>query len=86
MWFQPVLGGRGSNPSTHTRRLFVLVQVALERERLAAARTRIRFVRRVCLDVCSKVGLVSERLGALRTAERTFTRVCADMTLEQPWT
>ena len=64
----------------------MFIQVALERERLAAARARVRLVRRVSLHVRSKVGLVGERLGALWTAERTFTGVCADVTLQQPRT
>lgn len=62
----------------------MFVEVALERERLAAARTRVRLVSRVSLDVSSQVGLVSERLGALWTAEGTFSSVSPDVTLQQP--
>jgi len=82
--FQPVLGRRHAETGAHARRLLVLVQVALERERLAAARARVRLVRRVRLDVRAKVGLVGERLGALRTAERPLAGVRAHVTLQQP--
>ena len=83
--FQSVLGSRYSDAgASHARRLLVLVQVALERERLAAPGARVRLVCRVRLDVRSKVGLVGERLGALRTAERAFAGVCANVSLEQP--
>jgi len=62
----------------------VFVEVALERERLAAPSTRVRLVCRVRLDVCSEVGLVGECLRALRTAERTFARMGPDVALQQP--
>jgi len=84
LWFQPVLSSRRSKTSAHTRRLFVLVQVAFERERLATPCTRVRLVGRVRLDVSSKVGLVGECLGAVRTVERAFSGVRTDMALQQP--
>jgi len=74
--FGAVLGSRYCEErggGAHARRLLVLVEVALERERLAAARARVRLVRRVCLHVRTQVRLVRERLGALqRTAQSTF--------------
>lgn len=78
-------GGRwhcGSHP--HAGRLLVLVQVALECERLAAAAAHERLGGRVGLDVGAKVGLVGERLGALGALERLLAGVRADVALQQP--
>ena len=56
--------------TAHTRRLLVLVEVATQSERLAAAATHVRLVGRVRLDVRPQVGLVGERLAAVRAPER----------------
>lgn len=41
--------------SSHARRLLVLIQIALQRERLATSTAHVWLVRGVGLDVCSKV-------------------------------
>ena len=79
--FQPVLGDSEAGAGAHARRLLVLVEVALERERLAAAGARVGLVDGVRLDVRAQVGLVGERLGALRTAERSLARMRANVSL-----
>ena len=68
--------------STHARRLFVLVQVRLERERLATAPAHERFLDGVGLDVSTEVRLVGECLAALRALERFLARMCADVSLQ----
>jgi len=70
--------------TSHTRRLFVLVQVAAQCERLATSTTDVRLVGRVRLDVRAQVGLVGERFATVRTAERFLAGVRADVALEQP--
>lgn len=80
-----VFGGgwdRGSHP--HAGGLLVLVQVALECERLAAAAAHERLGGRVGLDVGAQVGLVGECLGALGALERLLAGVRADVALQQP--
>lgn len=62
----------------------MLVEVALERERLAAAATHERLGGRVRLDVGAQVGLVGEGLGALGALEGLLARVSADVSLQQP--
>ena len=70
--------------ASHARRLFVLVQVAAQRERFTAPTAHVRLVGRVRLDVSAQVRLVSERLAAVWTAERFLAGMRADVALEQP--
>jgi len=69
---------------SHAGRLLVLVQVAAQRERLAAPAADVRLVGGVGLDVRAQVGLVGERLAAVRAAKRLLARVSSDVSLEQP--
>ena len=70
--------------SPHARRLLVLVEVALEGERLAAPSAVVRLLRRVRLDVRAQVGLVGETLATLGTRKRLLPCVGADVTLQEP--
>lgn len=62
----------------------MLVEVALERKRLATAATHEGLGGRVRLDVGAQVGLVGERLGALGALERFLACVRTDVSLQQP--
>lgn len=65
-----LLWRRHFSDELHTRRLLVLVQVGLERERFAAALARERLQIGMGLDVGPQVGLVRERLLAYLARER----------------
>jgi len=70
--------------TAHARRLFVLVQVAAQRKRLATTTTDVRLVCAVSLNVSTQVRLVGERLAAVWAAERLLSGMRADMALQQP--
>jgi len=57
------------------RRLVVLVEIGLERERLSTALARVQLERRVRLHVGAQVGPVGERLAAVGAAERLLAGV-----------
>lgn len=69
---------------SHTRRFFVLVQVALERERLAAPAAHEGLRVRVGLDVRPQVGFVGKRLVANLARKGLLSGVRADVAVEQP--
>lgn len=64
----------------HARGVGVLGEVALEGESLAAARTLVRLLARMRLNVRPEVRLVRERFAADVTAERLLPRVRSHMT------
>jgi hypothetical protein len=63
----------------------VLVQVALQGERLVAPLTFVVLEGGVRLHVSAQVGPVCERLAAVRAAEGLVPGVGAKVALEQPW-
>lgn len=64
---------RGTMMGTHTRGLFVLVKIRLQRESLSATPAYVRFRVRMGLNVSSKVWLVGKRLVTDCTFERLFS-------------
>ena len=72
--------------SSHARRLFVFVQVALQCEGFATATAYVRLLCGVCLDVGAQVALVGKSFAALGTFEWFFTGVSAYVALQEPRT
>ena len=79
-----VFGRRQGGIVADARRLVVLVQVGLERKRLAASLTRVQLESRVRLHVSAQVRSVCERLPAVCAAERFLAGVRAQVPLKQP--